>query len=302
MPVTLPAFSSGLKLTRIAVFAMLAQLGLVTVITIKAITASSPEDMQSTFTWMQYSMLLHVAATFVMLVGVGRAIPELSRVKQDIGGLVLAAICFAIATAAMLLSYRTVAAFIDVATDPASSLDDVLASVADLESLKWVAVVKDLAYGVGLYAVVRTVQRSAAVNDQLALRDEAGTMHKAILVMVLGDLLFQVVGGGGIGLIGFLGALIIAVFWIYCHVRLQRFLFNAAYFMNEPHELPAARVVRAREKPVTAPPPPVPRPDASQPAAAPPRPSAPRVVPVASAAPPPAAPCANDSDGPRFLR
>jgi hypothetical protein len=174
--------------------------------------------------------------------------------------------------------------------------------------------------------LVGTVQRSAIANDQLGLRDDAGSVGRMLLVMIVGDLFFQLTygAGGGVGILGVIGSLLVAGYWIYCHLRLSRFLYNAAYFMNEPHDLPIATArLRSSEdapKPPEAPAPrpsrpPVPRPSRPE-VPRPSQPIVPTVNPIASPAPPvpvpPAAPAparpASESgeqpagDEPRFLR
>jgi hypothetical protein len=127
------------------------------------------------------------------------------------------------------------------------------------------------------------VKRSAIANDQMALRDVAGSMGRALLVMFGGDVFYRFTYGlgGGIGITGVIAGLLVLGYWIYCHVRLQRFLYNAAYFMNEPHNLPTATALVAPEKLAAKKPPPrpskpsIPRP--SQPSI--PRPSQPSVPP-----------------------
>jgi hypothetical protein len=114
---------------------------------------------------------------------------------------------------------------------------------------------------------------------------------------------------------GLVGSLLVSVYWIYCHVRLARFLYNAAWFMNEPHELPIAMVVKMDKPPAkpARPSQPVVRP--SQPAirpSAPPVAAAPKPVPppMPVVAPPPPPPRPEtptsttelDPNGPRFLR
>lgn len=291
---------------------MLAQLVLSIVMTVKMVGASSPADARSAIDWMQYVMLLNAGATLAMLVGVLRAIPELARARMNVRALVIGAAGFAIATAALAWSYQVITAFVEVALSPRSSLADLEASIEDLESLKTVAIIKDLAYAVGLISVLRTVERSAAFNDQLALRDEAAAMGRALVVMLVADLFYQLTYGlgGGIPVLGVVGSLLVGGYWIYCHVRLARFLFNAAYFVNEPHDLPLATVVRVPEP---APKPPTPRatkPSVTRPAAARP-PTAPPpaavIAPPPQAAPPPprtesASDAKPDPDGPRFLR
>lgn len=163
-------------------------------------------------------------------------------------------------------------------------------------------IVKGFAYTVALITVLRTVQRSAANNDQLALRDEAGSMSRALIVMLVADLFYQLTYGvGGVGILGVIGSLLVGCYWIYCHVRLARFLYNAAYFVNEPHDLPIATVIRDDSR----------TPRGSQPAARSSQPAAPPPQPVARISPPPPAPTpdpestdegGDEVDGPRFLR
>ena len=322
---TLPKFSNGLKLVRIGVFIMLLQLVLSIVMTIKAFGASTAQDARDALTWTQYFMLANIAAALAMLVGTLRAIPELRRTKVDATSLVIAAAGFAVTAAAQLWTYRALSNFIDVVLNP-SSFQQLASAVEDLKSLKYVVFVKDLGYWIGLISLIGMVRRSAIANDQLALRDVAASMGRALLVMFVADVFFQFMyglgeGGGGVPVIGAIGSLLVLAYWIYCHVRLQRFLFNAAYFMNEPHNLPTATALNIPdEKPAKK----KPAPRTSQPAIArasqptvaavppaprpalelPPRPSQQAVAPP----PPPVGRPASNAEGepsagePRFLR
>jgi hypothetical protein len=319
VPATLPKFARGLKLARIGVFLMLVQLAVAIYVSVRSVSASTPSDAIDAFNWLRYSMVANTLATGAMLVGAVVAIPELARMRVAIGGLVISAIGLAVATIALLWTYHAITSFIDVARDPESSLDDLLTATKRLESFKYVTMTKDFAYGIGLITLLRTVQRSAAASDQIGLRDAAGHQSRALMVMVAGDLFYQLTYGvgGSIGIIGLVGSLLVAGFWIYCHVQLTKFFGNAAYFMNEPHDLPIATVVKvADEKPVkakaTAPARPSQPSRPSRPAI-PERPSEPlaRVAPPAPPPPPMAPPRAPSSaegsasspdDGPRFLR
>ncbi|HEY5946594.1 MAG TPA: hypothetical protein VIV40_13925 [Kofleriaceae bacterium] len=308
MPASLPSFARGLKLIRFAVFLMLLQLVLGIVMTVKSLGADSLDDARDALEWTKYFMLANTGAAFAMFIGVARAIPELSRVRMNIRGMIVAAVGFAITAAALAWTYKTLSHFVDVALDPASSLDDIMSSAEDLKSTRQIVIVKDLAYAVGLIAVLRTIQRSAAINDQLALRDEAASMARAMIVMLVADLFWQLTYGlgGSYGLTGLLGSLLVGIYWIYCHVRLQRFLYNAAYFVNEPHDLPVATIVvrDTAQKPAERPARNLPeRPSQKLPV----RPSAPPPIVVVQPPPrvePPRAEPAGDaqSDGPRFLR
>lgn len=329
MPASLPTFSGGLKLVRYAVFVMLVQIVMGIVTSIKVLAATTPDDVRSAMSWLEYVMIANLAATGAMFVGALRALPEFKRVRMPLQALAIAALGFAIATGCLAWTYHVISKFVDLALSPDPDLGAIIDAAKDLESLNKIAILKDLGYGVGLYMLIRTVQRSAAINDQLALRDDAASMSRALLVMIIADLFWQLTYGLGestIGIAGFLGSLLIGVYWIYCHVRLQRFLYNAAWFVNEPHNLPTAIVVFADDKPsapaqVQKPAPrpsqPIARPSqpsprASQPAAPPqaaPPPGGPPKLAVVQPPPrvePPRAQSAGDhdaeSDGPRFLR
>ena len=306
MPASLPTFSRGLKLVRIGVFVMLLQLVLVIVATVKAMGADTIDESRSALTWMEYLMLANLAATLAMFVGVVRAIPELARARMDIGGLVIAAAGFVIASAAVGWSYHLLSSFIEVALNPNSSMDDILQSADALGSTKYAIVGKDLAYSIALISVLRTVQRSAAINDQLALRDEAGSMSRALIVMLVADLFYQLTYGlgGSIGVIGVVGSLLVGGYWIFCHLRLFRFLYNAAYFVNEPHDLPIATALRAPEPGDKRRTPPPRATTAPAPSPAPSHP--PTVAPPPPTTSPPRAPTAPEGEAapgePRFLR
>jgi hypothetical protein len=328
VPASLPSFSRGLKLVRFAVFLMLIQIVMTIVTSIKGASANTPDELSSALSWLEYVMIANVAAALAMFVGVARAIPEFKRVRIDVTSLVIAAIGFAIAAASLLWTYKVLSTFVDIVRNPESRLGDLESSISDLKSLGKVAILKDLGYGIGLISLIRTIQRSASINDQLALRDEAGSMSRALIVMAVGDLFYQLtygLGEGGVGVMGFLGSLLVGLYWIYCHWRLQRFLYNAAWFVNEPHNLPIAIIHGADDKsgpqklparasqPIARPAQPIARPSQpiarpSQPLAQAAKPAAPQ-PPIAVVAPPPRIepPRAtnvsdNETDGPRFLR
>lgn len=235
---------------------MLLQLAVVIVTSLRAIGTSHSEDTVRLLDWFGYCMVASAVATFLMFVGVARAIPEIALARMPITSLVVASAAFLIAAASHAWTYHVFSSFVDLARDPGASASRLASVVEDMSWLKAVTIAKDLAYAVGLIAVLRTIERSAAINDQLALRDEAASTGRALVLMLVADLFYQLTYGldEGFGLIGMIGSLLVAVYWIHCHVRLVRFLSNAAYFVNEPHELPLATVVR------------VPRPRASTPA------------------------------------
>ena len=317
MPAALPKFSGGLRLVRLAVFAMLLQLVLTIFVTVKTLYVDSPESANDALRWMRYLLLVNAGAAFAMAIGAGRAIAELQRVGIAVRGLVIAVVGFAIATLTLLWTWHVLQHFVDVVFDPDSTLQDIRAVADQLESLKTVAIVKDLVYAIGLISLIRVVQRSAAHNDQLGLRDEAGSTSRALIVMLVADLFWQLTYGlgGAATVMGLVGSLLVGIYWIYCHVRLARFLYNAAWFMNEPHELPIATIVKMADKPAAKPVArPAPRP--SQPAirpsapaiAAAPAVSSPKPTPIVAPPPPPPRPESAtsttelDPGGPRFLR
>lgn len=338
MLTSLPSFCKGLKLVRLGAILLLLQIAMSIVMTFKAFGSHTLDEARDMLHWSEYVMLANGIATLAMCIGATRSIPELARARFDIRGVVIAAVGFAIATVAIAWSYHAITSFVDVALNPRSSLDDIMTASERLSSLKTVASIKDIAYAAALVSMIRTVQRSAIVNDQLALRDEAGSMSRALVVMLVADVFYQLtygLGSGSVGIVGAIGALIIAVYWIYCHVRLVRFLANAAYFVNEPHDLPVATALRVsperearpapaprartspvprastatpRPQPVVTPPASTPRPQPVVTSPAPP----PRPLPVAvpPAPPPPRPVSATDastaddapSSEPRFLR
>jgi hypothetical protein len=288
----LPRFSRGLKIVRLAVYAMLLQIAIAFVVTVKTFGADTPDAARSALDWMQYLLAAYGVIVFAMFIGVAGAIPEIVRVRLPKRSLVVSAIGFAIATAALAWSYRTIFGFVHALLDRDISYEEMASRAEDLKWLGKVAVVKDLAYSVALISLIGMVERFASFNDQISLRDEAGSMKRALIVMLLGDVFYQLTYGlgGSVGITGLVGHLLIAGYWIYCHIRLARFLFNAAWFVNEPHELPVATVIRTEKAP--EPKPSKPR-VASEPAARPSKPSSPRppTAPVTPAAKPaPAAP------------
>ncbi|MDX2090684.1 MAG: hypothetical protein SFX73_22690 [Kofleriaceae bacterium] len=323
MASTLPRFSSGLKIVRIGVIGMLLHSVATIVVTVMAVTADSPDESRKYLDYVKYLMLANVVAFGAMTFGVGRALPELKRARMDLRTMLISMCGFVVATLAMLWAYYVLSEMLDALAahfqrlENAADLDGMLAERDRFEtaterfaSMGEVAVVKDLAYGAGLYFLTRTVQMSAAVNDQLALRDRAASMGRALMVMVVGDLFYQLtygLGSGGNGFTALIASLLVAGYAVWCLIKLQRFLFDAAWFVNEPHNLPTATVVvREAAAPRASQPslPKIPQPQAQSV----PRPSQPSpiiVVPQPTAPTPRAESTVDgesDSGGPRFLR
>ncbi|MBL0217563.1 MAG: hypothetical protein IPQ07_27275 [Myxococcales bacterium] len=311
----LPRHARGLKLARIGVFIMLAQLVLGLVMSVKAFGATSTDGAEDAFKWIQYFLWANMGATGAMFVGSVLAIPDFRAARLPLGMVLFGAACFATATVALWWSHHVISNFMHVALDPDSTAADVEAAIENFGSLKIAVVVKDLSYTIGLITIVRTVRQAAVANEQLALRDAASHLTGLIVLMLISDVFYQLTYGLGSGasivpFLGFAVSLGVVVYWIYCHLRLQRFLENAAYFVNEPHHLPSARLVNPGTVETDAPTPrpsqrSMPRPSApSIPNATP---SAPVIVvaPELRAAPVPRAetsPEGEAAEPPRFLR
>jgi len=274
--------------------------------------------------WTRYLLLLNIGAVGAMFLGVASSLPELVRSRTSTTSVALAAVAFAIATGALAWHYHLLVKFYELAT-ARFTLDVVELRAAQLEDLAeqlqsgLTLAIRDIAYGAGLYFVTTTVKASAALNDQLALRDRAASMSRAVLVLVVGDLFYQLVLAEGVNvglaITGVLASLAMLAYWVWLHGRLQRFLFDSSWFVNQPHNLPGATVVKLPGEP---PAPRVSRP--SMPKVAPhvapqvateepaPRPSqpAPLIVVAQPTAPTPRAASASEGDtpgdGPRFLR
>ncbi len=305
--IRLPRYSRGLKLVRVGVFLMLLQLALSVIVAVMSISGST-SDLP---TWMGYFLWANIAGTGAMLVGSALAIGDFRLARLPVRLVVIAALGFLVATAAAWWSNHLIDVFMDLARDPDTSLDDVQVAASDLSWLKVLAMIKDVAYTVGLVAMIRSVRQSAVANDQDALRDLASNLTGLVVIMLVGDLFYQLTYGLGSGpgvfpILGLLAGLAIAGYWIYCHLRLNRFLESAAYFVNEPHHVPTARLVNPGSVETDAP---VRRPSARsipRSSTAPSMPSAPVIVvaPELRAAPAPRAetrPGDESVDSPRFL-
>jgi len=308
----LPRYARGLKLVRLGVFLMLLQLGVSIVMTLKGLGASTPEEAFDAIKWVQYFLWVNIAATVAMLVGNLLALPDFALARISIHLVLIAVVGFAIASLALWWSHHVISAFVKVALDPDSSAEDVLAVADGLRSLKLAATVKDLSYVIGLIAVLRAVRQFAVANDQLALRDLASNLTGLLVIMLVGDLFYQLTyglgsGGGALPIVGLFAAVTVGGYWIYCHLRLQRFLENAAYFVNEPHHLPAATLVNPGTIEADAP---TPRPSAraiTKPSVPSSTASAPVIVVAPELRPAPAPRAESSSEGdpadvPRFLR
>jgi hypothetical protein len=285
---------------------MVAELVVAVVLAMKALTGGGV-TLNESLEWMRYLLVANIVACAAMFVGAAMAIPELARFKVSIGGLAISAIGFLVATLLYWWSFHLLTELVDIITDPTSTAKDLTQTVERFAGFK------DLGYGVGLVTLLRTVQRSAAASDQITLAHEAGHHSRALMVMVAADLFYQLaMANGAASVIGLVASLLVLAYWIYCHVRLPRFLGAAAYFMNEPHDLPVARATKIGDARAVKP---APAPVVAAAAAAPVRPSRPAIAPppivlaAPAPAPAPATPRSSEpgdstlpADGPRFLR
>ena len=308
--IRLPRHAKGLKLIRIGVLAMLAQLALV-LTSIMCLLFGHELRIDG---WGQLLLLVNLAAACMMLAGSLFALPDFRRVRLPTSRVYVAAAGFALTLVALAWTYRVTSAVERILADPDVSLQSILHAQNELKSLKAVVLVKDIGYGAGLIAVLRIVRQFAVANDRLYLRDAASSLTGLFVLMLIGDMFYQLTYGmAGSVLPGLTlyGSLLISCFWLYCHLRMVRLLENAAYLADEPHHLPAATLVRAPAK-VESPPQPSPRspssPMAATPSSVPVGASV--VVPAAelrSIAPPVTAPRAEHADGeapaePKLLR
>ena len=287
-----PSYARGLTLVRIGVFMMLLQSALTLMVLVKMISGGSTDDLLK---YMQYAMYTNLAAVVAMLVGAVLALPEFRRAHLPIHLVLFAAICFAVAAAAVWWMQHTVDHFISVALDPESTYEDVIEASASLGALKPAATIKDLAYVLGLITMIRTVRQFAVANAQYELRDASSTITQLVVVMLVADVFYQLTYGLGSGasvfpIVGLLVALAVALYWIYCHLRLAKFLKAAAILVAEPHLLPIAMAVRVPTAEALAPKPRPSAPKIPREVTAPSTPSAPIIV---------VAPALRTADAPR---
>lgn len=340
----LPRYARGLQIARFGVFGMLVMLALSIALAVKTVTASTERDAMDIIDYAKYTQWANLAAVGAMLAGMVLAVPDFRAARMSLVRIAISIACFGVTLLVLWQGYRLMSTVVDAALS--GDLEALAESAEDLESLPMLTVVKDIAYTLGLVMIVRTIRQTAVANDHDALRDAASTVSGLIAGMLVFDIIFQLLFGMGnagvtFALIGLLLGLGVFVYWVYCHLRLAKFLKAASILVHEPHNLPVARVVSsgepvarapiarpsatsarrsgamARPVPVdavTEPSGPVARP--SIPVAVADAPSAPRLAPTASQpiipvaaelrqAPAPRAtshPGAHEPDGPKFLK
>ena len=303
-----PSYARGLRLVRIGVVLILLQSAITLMLTVKMITADGPDEVFAAIKYAQYAMYTNLAAVVAMLVGSLLAVPEFRRAHLPIYLVVFAALCFAVAAGAAWWTQHVVDHFIRVALDHESSYEDIVEASSALGALKLATTIKDLSYVVGLITVIRTIRQFAVANEQFELRDVSTTITQLLVVMLFGDIFYQLTyglgsGGSAFPILGLVVGLGIALYWIYCHLRLAKFLKAAAILVGEPHLLPVATAVKVPTAEALAP---KPRPSAPRIPREVSTPSAPIIVvaPELRAAAAPRAESSADSDPndrPKFL-
>ena len=255
----LPRYAGGLRLVRLGVLAMLLQLGLAIVVAIKTLSVNTQSDATSLIEWIKYLQWANLGAIVAMLIGTLLTVPDFLAARMSIARVAIAGLGFAITAAAILWSYRALAAFLDAAVDPESSLDEMSHAATRLESLPLVTAAKDVAYSIGLIAIIRSIRQTAIANDHGALREAASSVSRLIAGMLAADVLFQLLRSGTgltitFALVGLLGGLGTLGYWVYCHLRIAKLLRAASYLVDQPHSLPSATIVSsAASAPATAP-------------------------------------------------
>ncbi len=307
-----PSYARGLKLVRIGVFLILVQSAMSLMLLVKMLSADTPDEVFGAIKYAQYAMYTNLAAAVAMLVGSVLALPEFRRAHLPIHLVLFASACFAVAAASVWWTQHVVDTFVRVALDPDSTYEDVIRASEGLSSLKLATTIKDLAYVLGLVTVVRTIRQFAVANDQYELRDASSTITQLVVVMLVADIFYQLTYGLGSGasvfpIVGLLVALGVALYWIYCHLRLAKFLKAAAILVGEPHLLPVATAVKVPTAEALAPKPRPSAPKLPREVTAPSTPSAPIIVvaPELRAAAAPRAEGSADADPddlPKFLR
>jgi hypothetical protein len=278
----------------------------------KVLTGGSAEDAMDLFKYAQYAVWTNLAAAVAMLVGSVLAFPDFRRSRLPVHLVVIAIVCFAIACAALYWTHHVMSAFLAIVEDPDASLEGLTKAIADLEVLGFATTVKDLAYVLGLIVMIRTVRQSAVANEQFELRDASSTITQLLVVLLLGDVFYQLTyglgsGGGGsvFPILGLLVAIGVGLYWIYCHLRLAKFLKAAAILVGEPHLLPMATAVKVPTAEALAPKPRPSAPKIPREVTAPSTPSAPIVVvapEIRTAAPRAESSAESDpNDRPKFL-
>jgi hypothetical protein len=155
--------------------------------------------------------------------------------------------------------------FTNLASDPDATYAQIQSALDDLLWLRFMTIFRDLGYGLGIVAMLRSIRQTAQENEHYPLRDAADRVTNLTAGLVLLDIPYQwLFGGSGnpimalyLMIFGIIAGFALIVFWVYCHLRLAKFLKAAAILVHEPHNPPGraprqqARVggARAAERP-----------------------------------------------------
>ncbi len=246
----LPRYARGLKLARLGMFLMLLHFAL-TAYLVTLLIRASPGDEDHLFSVMKLTLYANLGAVGVMLVGALISVPDFLAAKLPLWRLVVSVIGFGIALAALAWSTKVLFTFTNLASDPDATYAQVTSALDDLMLLRFMTIVRDIGYGLGIVAMLRSIRQTAQANEHYPLRDAADTVTNLTAGLVVLDILYQwMFGGAGnsmLGLygviLGIIGGLVLVAFWVYCHLRLAKFLKAAAILVHEAHHLPIARVV-----------------------------------------------------------
>ncbi len=265
----LPRYARGLKLARIGMLLMLLHF-LLNAYLVTLLIRASAGDEDHLIAVMKFTLYANLGAVGLMLLGALISVPDFLAAKLPLWRLVVSVIGFGIAIAALAWSTKVLFAFTSLASDPDATYAQVQAAVDDLLLLRFMTIVRDIGYGLGVVAMLRSIRQTAQANEHYALRDAADTVTNLTAGLAILDIGYQwMFGGSGnpmmtlvLMILGILGGLALVAFWVYCHLRLAKFLKAAAILVYEPHNLPVARVVIM--KPDAKPDEPAPRPVAPQ--------------------------------------
>ncbi len=251
--IRLPRYARGLRLVRIGVLLMLLQFALSIVVTFELLRASGLEDTVSAVEWLRYMQWMALGSAATMLAGAVLTVPDFRQSGMSLRSPILAIAGFGIVVATLWWSSHLLTAFLHLASSPERSLDELVKVSDDLDSLRWWIVVKDICYTVGLVSIVGSIRDTAIENEHFALQNAAITVGRLVAGLMTLDIAYQVLGKYLSVVLGLLSALIVMAFaigvlvgWIYVHLRLVKFLGAAATLVDQPHQLPQARLVRTR--------------------------------------------------------
>ena len=267
----LPRYARGLTLARIGMFLMLLHFLLNAYLV--ALMLRDTTDQEHLIAVMKFTLYANLGAVTLMLVGALISVPDFLAARMALWRLVLSVIGFGVALATIAWSTKVLFTFTNLASDPDATYAQIQSALDDLLWLRFMTIFRDLGYGLGVVAMLRSIRQTAQENEHYPLRDAADRVTNLTAGLVLLDIPYQwLFGGSGnpimalyLMIFGIIAGFALIVFWVYCHLRLAKFLKAAAILVHEPHNLPVARLVSKPESdaPVR---PSAPPPSASQPA------------------------------------